>query len=402
MEKTFSLKQFNKIFLFLNLFLLQAYLIRFKIFSYPSNVQEILIFVQILLFAWLVIKEKRMSETFKNLKKYWVVIGFFGLAMLSILIVKIPNQLDLIRYLKFLFFGGALAIMFLETLRTDEEKRKGIYMLGAGAVMFGIFSVFYNLAGGNHQNDLRLAGPLDAAVYLGFYLAPFLLFFTIDFFENKKKPSLLLAILLGILIIATRSMGSVLGIFLTLSLYIFIKQKNKILKTFKAKLILTILALIIFSAVFYTKILPTINTNYSSLDERGEIYQTSIYLLKENPKNWLTGLGFGQFQYYFEHTADLALSRPPLDYYVLQPHNIFLLFIFNFGLLGLIFLLTIIYKILKNLINVNSLPFFQLSAIFISVYFLIHGIIDTPFFKNDMLFLVMLFWQIGTLKPINK
>ena len=98
------------------------------------------------------------------------------------------------------------------------------------------------------------------------------------------------------------------------------------------------------------------------------------------PKNLLLGLGFGQFQtQYATHVKDI-IGHEPLDYIVLQPHNIFLLFIFNFGILGLAFLILTILKTLK-LKDVFS---------FILLYFLIHGLIDTPFFKNDLLFIFVL------------
>ena len=210
------LSKINKFLIFLNLFLLQAYLVRFSIGSYPSNLQEILIGLSAIFFLVLIIKEKRLKTTFKNLyQKHWIITTFILLTGISLLTVPIENYLDFIRHGKFLFFALVLSLVFLETFKSKTERKKAIRIAGYGALAFGIFSLVYNLLGYNVAHDLRLLGPLDAAVYLGFYLSPFFIFFTIEALKNpKKRLNILFAILLGLLVIATRSMGSILGSFL--------------------------------------------------------------------------------------------------------------------------------------------------------------------------------------------
>ena len=146
--------------------------------------------------------------------------------------------------------------------------------------------------------------------------------------------------------------------------------------------------------IFYTKILPTIQTDYSSLDERGEIWKISAELL-EDPDTELFGLGYGQFQYHYETNVAEILQRQPLDYYVLQPHNIFLLFTFNFGVVGLIFILFCLGKMINRLIHSKKYTNLTITSLFILGYFFIHGLIDSPFFKNDMLILLLLFMELS-------
>jgi len=351
----------HKLLLYTNLFFLQSYLIRFHIGPYPTNLQEILILLQLLIFL--------ISFGLKpllNLKHHRVLIIFWALTAISTLTLSLEPNLDFIRYLKFLFFASLLVFIFLETFKTISERKQAFKIAGYGAIAFGIFSLIYNFLGYNVAYDLRLLGPLDAAVYLAFYLAPFFIFFLL---EKKFLP----AILLGLLLLATRSAGAIGASFFVILIYFFPFQK----KSFK--ILLALFSILILSLTFYTKVLPAFQTNYSSLNERGEIWQTSFQLLQE-PKNLLLGLGFGQFQtQYATHVKDI-IGREPLDYIVLQPHNIFLLFIFNFGILGLVFLILAILKTLK-LKDVFS---------FILLYFLLHGLIDTPFFKNDLLFIFVL------------
>lgn len=384
MKKFF--KKINAYLLIINLVFLQSYLIRFSIGPYPSNLQEILITLNAVAFLGYLVTSKRIFSTIKNIPKHWIIFSLFILTIISTTIVPIENKLDFFRHLKFLFFASILAFIFLETFKKSERKN-AIKHMGIGALIFGIFSTSYNLLGYNVTHDLRLLGPLDSAVYLAFYLAPFFLFFTFESIKNpKQKNNILYAILLGILLIATRSMGAIGASFI--SILLFLIFDGKMLRSKSAKILILVLGAFISMAIFYSKILPTLNTEYSSLDERGEIWTISTKLLSES-ENFIKGLGFGQFQDQYFKNADNILQRQPLDYYVLQPHNIFLLFTVHYGLLGLIFITLILVQTLKKTFQKNS----EVSKIslFILIYFLIHGLIDTPLFKNDLLILFIIF-----------
>jgi O-antigen ligase len=384
----------TKFLLYLNIFFLQSYLLRFSLGIYPTNLQEILIGVLAVHFLIHIIQEKKLWQTIKNILKHKAILGFLVLTILTISIIEPGSQIDFFRHLKFLFFGSILAFIFLELLEKPSEREKGIRIMGIGAILFGVFSLILNLSGINIAHDLRLLGPLDAAVYLAFYLAPFFLFFAIQFFEKRKSEDLFWAVLAGLLLLATRSMGAIGASAIIMLLY-FIRYK-KINKTILALIIIAILA-----TIFYTKILPTLQTNYSSLDERGEIWKTAIQLLKE-PKNLLLGVGFGQFEHYYIQNVEQVLGRLPLDFHVIQPHNIFFLFIFHYGILGLAFLSYLIWRIIAVITHSSKTFHFKKLAAIIALYFIIHGLIDTPFFKNDLLFLLLLFMELPYCKPSTK
>jgi O-antigen ligase len=388
----------TKTFVLANLFLLQSYLIRFSIGGYPTNLQEILIGITAIVFIIEIIKNRKFLQTLKNIWTHKIILSFIGLTVISLGLIlsgiitispALKENLDLIRHLKFIFFATILGFIFLETFKTKEKRSAAIMIAGLGAILFGVFSIIYNLLGYNVAHDLRLTGPLDAAVYLAFYLTPFFLYFSIKFIDSpKKKGYLFHAIILAFLILATRSMGAIGGSFVVILIYLV--KNGTFLKTKTSKIALAIVSVIIFGGIFYTKILPTFQTEYSSLDERGEIWTTAANLLKE-PKNALLGVGYGQFQNQYFNNVSGILEKTPLDFYVLQPHNIFLLFIFHYGILGLIFLGFLIFQTIKSIIKSKNPSF----ALFIILYFFIHGLIDTPYFKNDLLILLFIFLEMG-------
>ncbi len=378
--------------LYLTLFFLQAYLIRFNIGPYPSNLQEV--FIILLSFTFLFSKPKKIL----NLKKNWIILSILALSIISSLVVQIFNTLELIRYWKFIIFGSALAFIFFETLTSNKDREKGLLIMTFGAITFGLFSVIYNITGHNVTFDYRLIGPMNSAVSLAYYIAPVLIFSFIKYINtfNKNKITnkyFYTTLTLIVLLIATKSMGSIGGVFLVFLIFLF-KKFGKSLVNSKFKKTVLILSLIIVSTIiFYSKILPTLNTTYSSLDERGEIWTTSQYLLKDK-QNFLLGIGLGQYQYHYEKTVVKAINNNPLNFQVPSPHNTLLLFWFNYGLIGFVFIIYILYLTVIKLIRKKEFDI-QTISLLILLYFFIHGIIDSPFFKNDMFFLLILFLELS-------
>jgi hypothetical protein len=382
----------NTVLMLLNLFFLQSYLFRFSIAGIPTNLQEILVGILAVIFIANLILNQNFWSYLKGISRYWPILVIVVLSFFAVLQGG-EDTVFLIRHLRFIFFGSVLALIFFGTFRSSADKHNGLRWAGIGALAFGIFSLGYNLLGFNVTHDYRLLGPLDAAVYLSFYLTPFFLFFLFHALKGyRKKEYFVYAILLFCLILATRSMGSIGGSMAIILAWVLHQYKPRFIYSAVGKVIITVVVLLTVLLITWTKIIPAVTTSYSSLDERGEIWKVSMELLKQ-PRNIMFGLGLGQFQNQYESLADSVLGRPPLDYYVLQPHNIFLLFIFNFGLIGVIFLVFFIQKSFSNSSRISTWIFW---------YFVLHGLIDTPFFKNDLFFLFILFLSLSLFSNSSK
>ena len=127
----------------------------------------------------------------------------------------------------------------------------------------------------------------------------------------------------------------------------------------------------------------------SSLASRIMIWHSAEQILLDHP---LLGIGAGNFQDAYLSYQD---HFPPyLEWAVPEPHNIFLAFWLEIGLIGLfgfllvctssfLFLLKLTQK--KSSASLRSLLFVLLSAFFIQ------GLLDTPYWKIDLAYL---FWLI--------
>ena len=385
----------NKILLYINIFLLQSYLFRFQILGFPTHLQEVLIII--LSFSFLI--ESIRKKSWPKIPKTPLI--FLILSITASLVVQIFDTQYFLRYWRFLIFASILTGLFINILDTEEKQKEGLKILSLGTLFFAIFSLIVNIIGINNASDLRLLGPLDSAVYLGFYLAPFFIYNFTILVQKRTKKQIILTISLGIFLLLTKSIGAILGSAIVSTLFLFKKYNKELLNSIIKKTIFALLIIMTISAVYITKIKPTIETKWSSLDERQQSYITSNYLLNQDKSIILLGIGPNQFQYHYEQNVLVAINNKPLDYTVLQPHNIFYFTIFNYGIIGFLFLILLTFKIVKNLITLKS-DSFQFQVSLIVLYFILHGLIDTPFLKNDLLILIILFIELSLFTKSSK
>lgn len=397
MRKHLNLKNLNRLLIACNLFFLQSYLLRFNIGPYPTNLQEILITSNLAIFSLEVFFNKNLKQTIKNILNYRFTIILVALTILSTLTNTITDQLSLLRICKFIFFAAILVFIIKETSNQKSSKitfTQSFYHLSYGAAAFTILAIIVNSLGLNTTPDYRLNGPMDSSVQLALYLAPAIIFLSIEMLKSKThrtplKIATLITLLIGLL--ATRSMGAIGGIFACLIIYSFYQFKEQILKSKILKATILITTILVSGTIFYTKILPTLTTTWSSIDARSEIWLVTKNLLAQDD-NLYFGLGPGQFENAYQSNAQNILQRPPLDFNVPHPHNIILGFMTNFGPLGVALITWIILNSLLNIHYHKKLKLHdpQLICHFIILYWTIHGFIDFPFLKNDQLFLLIL------------
>lgn len=116
----------------------------------------------------------------------------------------------------------------------------------------------------------------------------------------------------------------------------------------------------------------------SSLESRLMIWRSAGMILKDH---WLLGIGPGNFQAQY---LDYQKYFPPyLEWAVPQPHNLFLAFWLQTGLFGLIGFVWLCILLLKILWQNKKEPV-ALALLAVLIYILIHGLSDTPLWKNDL------------------
>jgi putative inorganic carbon (hco3(-)) transporter len=426
------------------LFSLPSYLIRFNIFFIPTNLLELMVLTVIVFFLF-----KNYKKIIKNIKRKkeekqaypfsWEIIIILTTALISVFLSNsLENSLGIFKtyFLEPIF----LFIVILNTFRSEKDIRKIIYTISASALMVSVFAIWQKITGQFIFNEFW-ANPENRRVvsFFGYpnavalYLGPIIPLSVALFLQKIKKRNNLFSffeqLFLFICITSSflavyfsKSKGGLIAITLSLLISAFILVKKKY------KIIIFIFIIISMSTFSYFK-KDWIETKLSSslsYQVRITQWEETINMLKN--ENTFLGAGLANYQeaikdyhqegIFFNKDADPDFERKivifddkyraerwqPLEIY-LYPHNIFLNFWTEIGLLGALTFMFLIFKFLyislKNAIREKDRKDkYMLLGLFSSVLIiLIHGIFDVPYFKND---LSIIFWLIFSILAIYK
>ncbi len=386
------------------IFLFPAYLVRFKIYQIPTTLVELLIYFEFIFLLLLLFLEKsERSILFKKIKRVLFedrvfVFGLFLLVLGAFIATVISsNSLLSLGLFKAYFVDTVLFLILFLYSFSYKDLKKILNTFLFSSFLVAVVSLFYFFSG-NLTYDGRLEAIFNSPNFLAMSLAPAILVacWNVLFKDGKyfeKISSLIALIFLVPVFLLTYSFGAFLGLFIALFLMLIFSRKSVF---FKISAILFLFFLVF--GVFFTylnsnkNIIFLFKDDRSSLKSREMIWSATELILKEN---YIFGIGPGMFQkYYLLHQKDF--KEPYLEWAVPYPHNIFLAFWVQIGVLGFLGFLFILFSVFRfiwlNLFEDRGQFLLLLLGFF--MYFLIHGLVDTPYWKNDLALIFFLFLAI--------
>jgi len=358
--------------IYLIVFSLPLYLVRFEIMWVPVTILELMIYVLFIVWLFYLIKNKKIRSLQKSNFYFPVLLIFLGATISTIFSENIQISAGIWKawfVAPMLFF-----IVTINSIKTKKQIRNIIAFLALSGFIVALIALFYWL-NKDLTYDFRLQAFYNSPNYLAMFLSPILIlsFYLYSLIEKKIFKILIIIniLLLLFIIYLTYSYGAWLGL-IGSAFFALIFLKLKLRYIFLFSLILVLL----FSLQVSTyKFQGFIDFSYPSLESRLVIWQSSWEITKDH---FLVGIGPGMFQeYYLDKQVDF---KPYLEWAVPQPHNLFLAFWLQTGLIGLIGLIWLIIVLFKNY-KPKILNSILLCAI---IYILIHGLIDTTYWKNDL------------------
>lgn len=391
--------------------LLPSYLWRFSFGVLPTTFLELMILS--LFIIWL-IKDKRYSKlnlfnkpSSNRLDKSirYLLIAWLVVSLLSLLINPTIASLGLWRayFLEPMMFF----LVFIYSVNDHQDLKLVIKALGGLIVWLFILAMIqlitswnlpaaYNLPNikrltsiFSYPNALSLLTAMITSFFLGLWLTT----------KNRKIAFYYSIIALAgfSLSLLARSDGAILAIFISLLLWLILAKKVR--KWGQIIVVLTVIIIFFItpvsrqlSSLKQQLFNPVLDLQATSLEIRSSQWQETWLMLKDN---FLTGAGLNGYQ-----TTMMPYHQVKWLEVYLYPHNVFLNFWVELGFFGLIiFLGILIYLIgcLKKLFQDQNRYAWPLTLAWST--WLIHGLVDVPYFKNDLSILFFIFLGLTILVP---
>ncbi len=346
--------------------------------------------------------------------KLWPVWLFLVAAVLGVLVV--PEVTAMVDGSEFparlralgIFKGWVVApILYFSMARFYFREKPSLIAWSlraclAGGVVLSLMALWQVVTGEFVTMDGRASGPFESANYLALYLGPLAVFSVL---AAVRKGELRSAGELGLVgdrvFLGVSAALCLLALFFTQSYAAWISVGAGIfvgllLSLWKSSrrvfwISVGVLAVVLVGGVLlqlgsekFQQFLEFSERSSSSV--RLEVYQIALDLIRQHP---FLGIGLGQFEQQYQVNAAAVLGHAPFEWVMLHPHNIFLAFWLNMGLLGLVAFVWLCVKAFAWLREDDKKE--RRIAACMLVAIVVHGLFDTPYFKNDLSFQ---FWML--------
>jgi O-antigen ligase len=380
---------------------LPSYLIRFDFGPLPVTMLEIM--VLLLSVVWAIKQKGQIADVFKILKSnrwLWLVAAWLVFATISLFIS--PDLRAAAGVWKAYFIEPIIFLLVaMSVIKTQKNLELIFYAVGFSALCISTFAIYQKFTGFAIPNPIwqaeetrRVTSFYGYPNAVGLYLAPIVTLY-IGWLTQKLQTKscklketifqFLVIIASAAAIIFARSEGAYVGILCGL---FFLGIMTKKLR-WPAVALASLLLIVIFAVPqFKNYAWQQISFQNDSGKVRISQWQETWKMLKDRP---LSGAGLAGYQ---ETLAPYHKAKH-IEIY-LYPHNLFLNFWSELGLGGLIVFLLIVIKFFKD--NIKQLLvtryWLPVALMAVMITLLVHGLVDVPYFKND---LSIFFWLLVSL-----
>jgi O-antigen ligase len=382
------------------------YVWRFQPAGAPLNFLLIwVVFVWLMAGVWLG-RRKLLSSFIAHLKnidtKLLILVGLFFLAGIISLFVGGVTQSKIGQFV--VLFVQPLSLFFIAHFLAEQIPasraifRYAVYVLVAAAGIIALVQYFtlFSLPlsyWGNSAEPKRAVGLFGHPDMFGLFLTPLLAWLIpdvlrrLDDWRHQANWVSIAAWLLGSVgVLLTLSRGAWLGLALAIFVGVIAYGRKRYLGLLLAGAICGLILVAVVPNLRYRVILPF--RGEKSSVARISLWGTGRKMVRDNP---VLGKGLEGFdRNWYDYNND-----PNLEHYNF-PHNIILNFWVDTGLLGVIsFLGLLVYGIWRGLQKRNKTYILGLALFLIALT--AHGLIDTPYLKNDLALTFWLIWGISFL-----
>ncbi|MEI7620379.1 MAG: O-antigen ligase family protein [Candidatus Falkowbacteria bacterium] len=419
---------------------LPSYLIRFSLAGIPCTLLELMIILSFASWIFGVLKGHRFNfkkylQEKNNRKPYpfkWEIMAILLVSYGAVFVASLSSSA--LGIFKAYFFEPIIFFILVINILGKEKDvvNKIIWPMVVSALAVSLMAIYQKITGQFIFNEFWANEATRRSVSffgfpnaVGLYLAPIVVILSAFLhqkllvkFDRKNIREILvitLTIVLSLLsILFAQSEGALIGIAAAAVFYGLLVNKKMRQVTIVTLVVGLMLLVSTPKLLDYVKHKATL-TDLSGQIRRQQWIETKKMLVNEN--TWILGTGLSGYQEnvnpfhqegiflknddpnWLEKVRTSAEYRTqvwqPTEIYM-YPHNIFLNFWTELGLLGMVLFAWVMFKYTYSSIKlflsekkkgVNNFIILGLGAAMIAI--LVHGLVDVPYFKND---LSVFFW----------
>lgn len=367
---------------------LPSYFIRFNIGPLPTSALEIT-FGSIFL-VWLIKHSRADWSEIKNFYREqkllcWAIKAFFIFSILGIFVSD--HHIQAFGIWRAYFLEPILFFLVLIGRRKYINFKDLIWFLSLSTVSISVLAIVQKLTGQFYSPTLR---PQDLADLhgrvtsfftspnaIGLYVAPIVPLMSYGLKDEKRKKVYLAILLLALLaIVLSFSEGAWVALAAGIMLALYLNGNKK-----------AVLSIFVLGLIGIATIVPlrkNLMLQNQSGNNRVVLWGYTWNYLTNNPKNFIEGAGIKEW---FE-----KVQKPVNDFTKIEPlifpHNLFLNFWSEIGLFGMLsFVFIYILSVKESIKKYHANKIFGMVLLCMLVVSMVHGLVDAPYFKNDLSFL---------------
>ncbi len=363
---------------------LPAYLLRLNIGPLPLTFLEVMVLV--LFGVWLIQTKMHPRDW---ITPAWRIPVLLLLLAASIGVLVAPDTFAALGVWK-AYFVEPILIFIVATHILAGSERRVVGALGVSAAFVAVCGIVQTFTGWGLPAPWDVEGRITS-IYpypnsVGLFLGPIVVLGSFTCVrawkekQNRVAVAWMIAIALSITTIAlAQSEAAYVALAATFILI------GLLFKTSRLPTIVLVVATTI--ALLFSPLRQTVFTKLTLHDTSGEVRRSqwteTIELLKDHP---FTGVGLSGYptalEPYHTHT----------QYEIFQyPHNIFLNIWTELGLLGLLTFAILAHRVFTTTRHSTTPPFHHSLPVFFALLEMsVHGLVDVPYFKNDLAILTWL------------